>query len=187
MRLKRLVFSCDEKALPAVAETLQQPHLQGWRSNVLSDRDGQVERLGLKAAGPMQRSDVRDGALRGSLMGLLVGVISVLFIFGGWVLESPVLRTTVQYALPLTMWFGGAWWGGMLGLMQDNPALKPFLAELDNGQFIVLIQSSPVDERLVKRVLAMAGAELIAEQPWSWGRFLPTPPLPSGKSGKGAL
>ncbi|QQD16793.1 hypothetical protein I6N98_10360 [Spongiibacter nanhainus] len=148
---------------------------------MLSKQDGRVEALGLTAAGPVQRSDLRDGALRGSLLGLLVGVISALFILGGWPVESDALRATTLYALPLTMWFAGAWWGGMLGLMQDNPALKPFLAQRDSGEFIILIESSPVDERLVKRVMAMADAVLIAEQPWSWGRFQVTPLLPSGK------
>lgn len=184
MSLKRLIFCCDDSVLPAVADTLNQPHLQGWRSHVLSRRDGRVESLGLTAAGPMQRSDLRDGALRGGLGGAVLGVISALFILGGGAVESAVLHATTLCALPLTMLFGGAWWGGMLGLMQDNPALRPFLEELEGDQFFILVESAPVDERLVKRVMAMAGAELIAEQPWSWGRFQVTPLLPSARGGQ---
>lgn len=183
MSTKRLIFSCNDDQLPAVAETLAQPHLQGWRCNVLSEEDGKVQRLGLPSAGAWLRSDLRDGALRGGLAGLLAGVISALFIAAGWVLESPLLLAILFYALPLTLMFSGAWWGGMLGLMQNNPSLASFLELLDRGDFVILVESTPVDERLIKRVMAMAGAVLIAEQPKSWGRFEPAPILPLHRGG----
>jgi hypothetical protein len=47
--------------------------------------------------------------------------------------------------------------------MQDNPALEEYRAHAEEGAFVLLVDVQTVDQRLLKKIMAMCSAEQIGE------------------------
>ena len=178
---RRLVFlTRHQEALTEIAEMLDQPHLQGWRWQIFTSADAEVQRLSLPLASPLLVSNMLGGAWRGGFWGLFFSWLLLLFGMSLFTIESDGPRDIIFYSLPLSMVFFGAWEGGLLGLMQDNPALEEYRAHAEEGAFVLLVDVQTVDQRLLKKIMAMCNAEQIGEHtqrmwgcPWRGNIYSP--------------
>ncbi|CAA0079993.1 hypothetical protein [Zhongshania aliphaticivorans] len=161
---RRLVFlTRHQEALSEIAEMLRQPHLQGWRWQIFTSADAEVQRLNLPLASPLLVSNMLGGAWRGGFWGLFFSWLLLLFGMSLFTVDSELARNIIFYSLPLCMVFFGGWEGGLLGLMQHNPALEEYRVHAEAGSFVLLVDVQMVDQRLLKKIMAMCNAEQIGE------------------------
>ena len=168
---RRLVFLSRDKAnLCEIVEMLNQPHLQGWRWRIFTEARAEVQRLGLPLASPLLLTNMLGGAWRGGFWGLCLGWLLVIISFALFQINAGLVRDIILYSLPLTLLFFGAWEGGLLGLMQENSALDDYRPYAADNLFVLLIDVQAVDQRLLKKIMAMCKAEQIGEHPHRmWG------------------
>lgn len=179
----RLIFVCADLAvLDGAWALLSQRHLQGWRGSVLSLQVAALQRRGLPLCPFHQRHPVLSVVARWGFWGLLVGVALAMGLVGLLGLSEGLGRATTAWSLPVCLASFGAWLGGMRGLTLDSPEIAAYLPEVQAGRHVVLLDVKDVDQRLVKKVMAMAGARKLAERPLglSWARLFPPPENPRG-------
>lgn len=176
MASKRLIFECaDLKILAEAGHLLSQRHLLGWRWSVITAQVAAVQRLHLPLCPFRQRHPVVGVAARWGFWGVLLGAGIAMTLIGLLSLDSGPLRATACWSLPICLGSFAAWLGGMRGLTLDHPAIAAFLPNVAAGRHVVLLDVKDVDQRLVKRVMAMAGAHKLGEYPlgMSWARIFP--------------
>lgn len=161
---RRLVFlSRNQADLRETVDMLKQPHLQGWRWRIFTRATADVQRLRLPLASPLMLTNMLGGGWRGGFWGFCLGCLLVITSLSLFKVEEGLARDIILYSLPLTLLFFGAWEGGFLGLMQDNPALDDYQAYAAEDLFVLLIDVQAVDQRLLKKIMAMCKAEQIGE------------------------
>ncbi|WP_269619067.1 hypothetical protein [Zhongshania sp. BJYM1] len=161
---RRLVFlSRQQASLLEIADMLKQPHLQGWRLRVFTRAIGDVQRMGLPVASPLMLTNMMGGAWRGGFWGTALGLLLFLIVMPLFDIEEGLVRNIILYSLPTMLLFFGAWEGGLLGLMQDNDALADYQDAAAEGLFVLLVDVQDVDQRLLKKIMAMCDAEQIGE------------------------
>ncbi|NKI16959.1 hypothetical protein HCU74_05940 [Spongiibacter sp. KMU-166] len=162
--MKRLVYKVEDVAtLKEVGAMVNQPHLLGWRISVVSDRPADVAAANMRNMSLLRRSDVLSFGWRGGLWGGVSSVLAILLIGGLYGNGDGFAQQVLLVALPLCCVFFGAWEGGFLGLTKVNPGLRPFMAQVEAGAFIVIVDVRPEDERLVKKLMGLCGSEQLAE------------------------
>lgn len=154
---------------------LSQHYLHRWRWSVLTEQVAAVQRLGLPLCPFGQRHPVMAVAARWAFWGLLLGAGMALILIGLFDLPRGPLRATACWSLPICVSSFAGWLGGMRGLTLDHPAVVGFLPNIAAGRHVVLLDVKDVDQRLVKRVMAMAGARKVGEHPLGlrWARIFP--------------
>ncbi|MFT7404489.1 hypothetical protein [Zhongshania sp.] len=161
---RRLVFlSRDHNELCEIVEMLNQSHLNCWRWRIFTGAAADVQRLGLPLASPLMLSNVLGGAWRGGFWGFCLGVLLAVFALSLFTVDDGVARTIIMYSLPITLLLFGAWEGGFLGLMQDNPAFDDYRPYAENNLFVLLVDVHAVDQRLLKKIMAMCNADQVGE------------------------
>ena len=161
---RRLVFLTRNRAnLCEIVDMLNQPHLRGWRWRIFSGATAEVQRLGLPLASPLMLTNMVGGAWRGGFWGLCLGYLLVILSLAVFSIEAGVGRDIILYSLPLALLFFGAWEGGLLGLMQENPALDDYRPYALDHLYVMLVDVQAVDQRLLKKIMAMCNAEQIGE------------------------
>jgi hypothetical protein len=176
---RRLVFlSRDHDGLCEIVEMLNQSHLNGWRWWVFTAAPADVQRLGLPLASPLKLTNILGKAWRGGFWGFLLGVLSAVFALALFTVDDGVARTCIMHSLPITLLSFGAWVGGFLGLMQQNPAFDDYRPYAANNLFVLLVDVKAVDQRLVKKIMAMCNADQVGEHsrrmwgfPWRENMF----------------
>jgi hypothetical protein len=169
----RLIFISKSPAnLQEVAGMLDQPHLSGWRWCVVSKHTAEVQRLGVPVAPVTLLSNLYGRAWRGGFWGFLLGLLLVIIFSGVFNLEDGLARAILVNSLPLSFLCFGAWEGGFVGLTEDNPDLKDFQGYVDAGRLVLLVDVQDIDQRLVKKIMAMCNVEQIAD----YSRLMPLMP-----------
>lgn len=169
----RLIFISKSPAnLQEVAAMLDQPHLTGWRWCVVSKHTADVQRSGVPVAPMTLLSNLYGRAWRGGFWGFLLGCLLVMIFTAVFKLEEGLARAILFNSLPLGFLCFGAWEGGFVGLTEDNPDLKDFQPEVDAGRLVLLVDVQDIDQRLVKKIMAMCNVEQIAD----YSRRLPFMP-----------
>ncbi|WP_373078548.1 hypothetical protein [Zhongshania sp.] len=169
----RLIFLSNTPAkLKEVAELLDQPHLTGWRWCVVSKHTADVQRLGVPVASVALLSNLYGRAWRGGFWGFLLGCLLVMVFSSVFALEEGLARSILYYSLPLSFLFFGTWEGGFVGLTEDNPDLMHFQSYVDAGRLVVLVDVHAIDQRLVKKIMAMCNVRQIGD----YTRLLPGMP-----------
>ncbi|AKH69992.1 hypothetical protein IMCC21906_02332 [Spongiibacter sp. IMCC21906] len=164
MASKRLIYACNDlETVTAVAELLNQRHLVGWKWSVVTESSAAISQKGLPVASFFETKSVLRLSILWGFWGLVLGLLAAILLVSLWSLPEGALRTTTLWSLPLCVLGFSAWLGGLLGLSQDLPALKPFLKEVALGHFVILLTVNDVDERLLKKIMAMAGARKLGE------------------------
>jgi hypothetical protein len=158
----RVVFlSQNMQDLADMAKMLDQSHLTGWSWCIASQLKGDIERTRLPMASTFVLTDIAGCTWRGGFWGLALGWLLVLIVTASFNLEAGDMRTILIYALPSCLMLFGAWEGGILGLMRNNPALDPYQDYIRQGHHILLIDVHDVDLRLLKKIMAMCSGELL--------------------------
>lgn len=178
---RRLVFlSRDITELCEIVEMLKQPHLQGWRWRVFTNAAASVQRLGLPLASSLLLTNMLGGAWRGGFWGVCLGIMLAIIVQPLFSIEPGVAWSIIVYSLPLTLLFFCAWLGGLSGLMQGNPAMDDYRGYAENNLYVLLVDVQAVDQRLLKKIMAMCNAEQIGEHtrrmwgfPWRENIFRP--------------
>jgi hypothetical protein len=161
---RRLVFvSRDNDGLCKIVKMLNQSHLNGWRWWVFTASAADVQRLGLPLASPLKLSNMFGKAWRGGFWGFCLGVLLAVFTVTLFAADDRVARTIIMYSLPVILLSFGAWEGGFLGLMQDNPAFDDYRPYAANNLFVLLVDVHAVDQRLLKKIMAICKADQVGE------------------------
>ena len=176
---RRLVFlSRDHEGLCDIVEMLNQPHLNGWRWWIFTAATADVQRLGLPLASPLMLTNMLGGAWRGGFWGFCLGVLLAVFSLTLFTVDEGLARTIIMYSLPITLFSFGAWEGGFLGLMQDNPSFDDYRPYAASNLFVLLVDVHAVDQRLLKKIMAMCNADQVGEHsrrmwgfPWRENMF----------------
>jgi hypothetical protein len=102
---------------------------------------------------------IRDGYI-GAAIGLLAGWIGVglLHSFGPF---GPPLPTTVYLELVAAAMLFGAWEGGLYGIASENTKLRMFHAQVESGQFLILIYVRQHQQAAVDSIMRRAHPEVV--------------------------
>ena len=172
MRHRLIFLSKTPSKLGDIAEMLDQPHLSGWRWCVVSKHTAAVQRRGVPVASVLLLSNLYGRAWRGGFWGFLLGCLLVMILTAAFNLEASLARSILFYALPLSFLCFGAWEGGFVGLTENNPDLQHFQSHVDEGRLVLLVDVHTVDQRLVKKIMAMCDVPQIGD----YSRLLPGMP-----------
>jgi hypothetical protein len=173
MSWKRLVYVCDDLAtLKEIAGYLSQRHLSGWSWSVLSHDPAAVQNLGIPVTPFLMQKDVLRLAAQGCFWGGMLGTVVAMATVTQISESHADLRAATLWGFPLCLSGFGGWLGGLLGLSRDHPFVAPFLGQVNEGRYLILVRVKEMDVRLLRKVMAIAGATAIAEFPvvrlWSW-------------------
>lgn len=162
--MKRLVFkAADVAALKEVGEALNQAPLSGWRISVLSKQAAEVAAAGMRDMSILRSSDMLAYGWRGGFWGGLISALVILLAAGLFGVGEGLAQEVLMVALPLTCIFFGAWEGAFVGMTRMNPGLQPFADSIARGEFVVVIDVGPENERLAKKLMGRCGAQQLAE------------------------
>lgn len=115
----------------------------------------QIVEQDLNPLAPMDQSDLIHSGEQGALLGCGMG-----FIIGMGVIAAapPQLGLGVGTLLLVTAFITlfGSWVGGLVGMASDNYQLEPFHQQVDDGQFLVLLDTEADKADRVIRDLTQA-------------------------------
>ncbi|NVK21538.1 MAG: hypothetical protein HWD86_03390 [Kangiellaceae bacterium] len=141
--MSRLLYESDHLYhLEDTYHDLQNHGVKDEDLHVVSNQDGKVLRHGLNAANAWYRTNIIHSAIRGLIIGLLIGLaIAFSAIFAS---SIEAYYGTAGFVLTVLFCTGfGVWLGGFIGLQKHNYKLKRYFKYVDDGNFLLLIDTKP--------------------------------------------
>ena len=168
--MKRLYYLTDSlESVSKISEDLHHDGITDWNINVLSKDEAGLYHRHIHSANLFQVNDIIHsgelGALLGGVLGLSVAVILGMWNPVGISLSFPFL---ILVAGVFTLF--GTWSGGLAGVTRENYKTARFHQELENGHYLIMIDVSKDQEKIIRfhlgqyhpeALLAAEGSSLI--------------------------
>ncbi|ASK34501.1 hypothetical protein [Alloalcanivorax mobilis] len=155
--MKRFYYLTDSiDSVQGISQDLDRAGVGGARVHVSGRDAGPLARARLRASTLLEDTDIMHTGFLGALFGALTGVVLGFALAGldpwGWQLDLSVVVVTTAFCLCL-----GAWMGGIFGISSRNHHLRPFWAEVEKGQYLVMVDAD--DDRQARRIDEMMNRE----------------------------
>ncbi len=147
--MKRLYYITSHiDSAEHIAVDMHNEGITDWNFHVLSkDREG-LYRHHVHSANYLQEYDVIHSALRGGIIGLIIGFalcITINFVSGYTALSLPLL-------LLIGASFG-SWLGALIGLTHENYKVARFHNEIEAGRYLIMVDVHKDEEAKIKTLM----------------------------------
>lgn len=150
--MRRLYYLADRiDEVNSVASALQQESGE-WQLHVLSRDEAGLRKRHLHSATALQRRDLIRSSERGTLFGLLIGLVAAALVLSAfdYFQRDPLVAWIVITA---TITLFGAWVGGLAGLCLEHYQIRRFHADIDAGRHLLIVDVPRQKVEAVRDVL----------------------------------
>lgn len=124
------------------------------RMSVIGPDTAELERAHLQVPSLWSQTDIIYAGFWGGVIGVAIGVVLGLILMAA----DPFGLQLNAWAVWITAGFGGAhgaWMGGLVGICRRNHHLLRYLAEVEQGRYLIMIDTDDEDQaRRVRRVMS---------------------------------
>ncbi|MCF7981902.1 MAG: hypothetical protein K9K86_07950 [Pseudomonadales bacterium] len=147
--MKRLYYiTSDVDSAEHIANDMHQKGISDWHFHVLSkDRVG-LYRHHIHSANYLHEFDVVHSALRGTIIGVIIGLTLCITINSAS--GYPAL------SLPLMLLIGalfGTWLGALIGLTHENYKIARFHNDIEAGKYLIMVDVHKNEETKIKTTM----------------------------------
>lgn len=155
--MKRLYYLTSEiDSTEKIATDLHNDGITDWNFHVLSkDREG-LYRRHVHSANFLQEYDVIHSALRGGIIGVVIGLTLCYSI--------NMISGYAALSLPLLLLIGalfGSWLGAMIGMSHENYKIARFHNDLEAGRHLLLVDVHKREEARIRTLMKQYHPEAI--------------------------
>lgn len=155
--MKRLYFITDSlDSAEAISNDVHKVGITDWNFHVMSRNEAGLYKRHIHSSNLYHDNNVLRQAERGGLLGALFG--AVLVVFGNFT-GSMELSMWATISMIFFLMFTGSWFGGFIGIQQENYKVTKFHDELDLGKYLVMIDVKPDQLHLVEDMMVEKHAE----------------------------
>ena len=153
MQRERLYYLTDNiESVESITEDLKTIGVEYNHYHVLSRDDDGIKRHHLHSASPLDKYDIVHMGERGVLLGFIAGLVLALSLVISQPFDLSVGWIGFMSVLIFVTFFG-AWVGGMAGLGSENYKISKFHDELEEGQYLVMIDTTIEHEAEVRELM----------------------------------
>lgn len=177
--MKRLYYlTRNIDALERISERLHEAGITDWNFHVLSKDKAGLTTHHIHSTTPLHERDIIRGGERGALIGAAAGLIAAIALMATDVVPTTTMGYLGMATLVIVFTLHGAWSGGLFGIQKQNYKIRQFHRELDEGQYLLMIDVKPAHEATVRSLLARHDATPVGDDttttvPWSKQRSTP--------------
>ena len=149
--MKRLYYLTDTiDSTENVSNDLHAAGIDDWHFHVLSKDEAGLYTHHLHSANWFQQYDLLGCALRGALIGFVVGLLVAAIIGGTSLLGSPISTLGAVFTVLIITMFG-TWVGGLVGLQTENHKVVRFHKALEDGKYLIMVDIDPKQQHTVQK------------------------------------
>jgi len=159
MNRERLFYITNNiDSLEQITQDLKEAGVGYNEYHVLSKDEDGIARRNLHSASFVDRYDLIHSGERGLLIGLLAGLV---FAFGLVIIQPfDISIGWVGFLSAIAMFSCfGAWVGGMVGLSTENYKIVDFHQDIENGKYLLMVDTTKEREQLVTELMAQKHPE----------------------------
>lgn len=165
MKRRRLYYIAPTlDSTVGIARDLEREGIGYNQMHVLSKNTDGLVRHRVHTASPLETYDMVHKGGQGALIGFVVGFFFVVLLK----LLNP-FQVEISYWILAAIWAlitaHGAWSGGIAGTQARHYKVEPYMAEIESGKYLMLIDVIPDQDGIVRQVIKQrhADAEFRAE------------------------
>ncbi|MFT5163051.1 MAG: hypothetical protein ACI9FJ_001632 [Alteromonadaceae bacterium] len=149
--MKRLYFTTESlDSAEAISDDVHKEGISDWNFHVMSKDEAGLYKRHIHSTNIYHENNILQQAQRGGLIGASVGAMLVIITnFSSIGIVS--LPTTL--AMILFLMFSGSWFGGFVGIHQQNYKISKFHDDLQMGKYLVMIDVKKVDVKKVEHMM----------------------------------
>lgn len=136
----------------AISRALERKGVGYEQMHVLSKNEDGLARHKVHTASPLETYDIIHMGEQGALIGFLAGFVFVvvLKLFNPFDIE-------ISYWILAAIWafitLHGAWSGGIGGTQARNYKIKPYLSDIENGNYLILVDVTEDQRTAVRQMM----------------------------------
>jgi len=154
--MKRLYYiTGDIDAADSISRTLHEAGISDWNFHVLSKDKAGLNTHSIHSTTPFHERDIVRSGERGALIGAVLGLSAALILTAINVIPTSGMGYVAMAALVFVCTMHGAWAGGMFGIQTENYKVKQFHEELEEGQYLLMIDVMPTDEQTILKLMSL--------------------------------
>ena len=136
-----------------ISDDLHAVGVDDWFLHVISKDEAGLKRDKLHSSNWLETTDLIRVGFIGATIGLIAGALlaGLLAVFKPF---GPNIPTVALAFLVVVATLFGAWVGGLAGMDSENRKLRRFHAEIDSGQYLILIYARKGMGERVKTMMA---------------------------------
>lgn len=155
--MKRLYFITQSlDSAEAISEDVHKMGVKNWNFHVMSRNEAGLYKRHIHSSNIYHDNNVLRQAERGGLIGALLGAVLVVISQLTPAIELNLLATM---GLIFFLMFTGSWFGGFIGIHQENYKVSKFHDALDLGKFLVMIDVKADNMHLVEDMMVEKHSE----------------------------
>ena len=147
--MKRLYYVANNlDSVDSISHDLHKEGITDWNFHVLSKDEAGLYKRHINSATPWQQFDIVHSALRGTLIGLVLGIV------GGFLIEylAGFGQVTILVTTVLGLFFG-TWVGGFVGLSQESYKIKGYHDDIEAGKYVLMVDVKKEEETKVQTIM----------------------------------
>ncbi len=155
--MKRLYFLTDSlDSAEAISTDVHNIGVSDWNFHVMSRNEAGLYKRHIHSSTVYQDNNVVRQAERGGLIGGLIG--AVLVVVSNF---SPSMELSIGATLGLILFFmfAGSWFGGFIGIQQENYKVRKFHDALEQGRYLVMIDVKASELHRVEEMMVQKHSE----------------------------
>jgi len=154
--MKRLYYlTHDIDAADSISQTVHDAGITDWNFHVLSKDKAGLTTHRIHSTTPLHERDIIRSGERGALIGAALGLIVALVLVATNVVPTTTMGYVGMAALVFVFTMHGAWSGGFLGIQTENYKVKQFHDDLEDGQYLLMIDVAPRDEETILKLMSL--------------------------------
>jgi hypothetical protein len=149
--MKRLYFITDSlDSAEAISDDVHKVGVKNWNFHVMSRNEAGLYKRHIHSSNIYHDNNILRQAERGGMFGALIGAVLVV---ASNFMPSIDLGIGSTLGLILFLMFTGSWFGGFIGIHQENYKVSKFHDALDLGKYLVMIDVKADKMHLVEDMM----------------------------------
>ena len=155
--MKRLYFITDSlDSAEAISEDVHAMGVSNWNFHVMSRDEAGLYKRHIHSSNIYHDNNVLRQAERGGLFGALTGALMVIITNFTTPFDMNLMSTL---GMIFFFMFAGSWFGGFIGVHQENYKISRFHEALDVGKYLVMIDVKAANMRLIEEMMVEKHSE----------------------------
>ncbi len=150
--MKRLYFTTDNlDSAESISDDVHEIGVTDLNFHVMSKNEAGLYKRHIHSTNIYHENNILQQAERGGLIGASVGALLVIIanFTGAMIINLPTTMASILFLM-----FTGSWFGGFIGIHQQNYKISKFHNELDVGKYLVMIDVKKTDIERVEQMMA---------------------------------
>lgn len=154
--MKRLYYLTHEiDAVDSISKTLHEAGITDWNFHVLSKDKAGLTTHRIHSTTPLHERDIIHSSEQGAVIGVIAGLCLALILVATDVLPASPMGYLGFAALVFVFLMHGIWAGGFVGIQRENYKIRQFHDELEEGQYLLMIDVAPKDEETITKLMSL--------------------------------